>query len=140
MNSDGGMSGNIGAAGRAGAGGLGTGGGAGSRAGKGGAGSGGTSGNAEPCDSGTVSGTRARELVAQGALLLDVRTASEFARGNLAGAINIPLDELPDRLGELPKDKTIVTYCSSGSRASQAADLLRRQGFTVCNLGPMSAW
>jgi rhodanese-related sulfurtransferase len=105
-----------------------------------GLGTGGSGGSAKPCESGTVNGTRAQELVAQGALLLDVRSTSEFAGGALPGAINIPGSELSSRLDELPTNRTIVTYCQSGSRSASAATLLRNKGFTVCNLGPMRAW
>jgi rhodanese-related sulfurtransferase len=78
--------------------------------------------------------------VAQGAFLLDVRTAAEFAAGSLPGATNIPVTELADRIDELPTDVPIVTYCQSGARATTAANLLRDEGFEVCNLGPISAW
>jgi len=100
----------------------------------------GTSSGAEPCTSGTVDGQRAKELVAQGAILLDVRPASDFAAGSLPGAINIPLADLPNRLDELSKDKTIVTYCQLGIASNTATEMLRNEGFTVCFLGPMSAW
>lgn len=94
----------------------------------------------EPCEGGRVTGTEAKALVAQGALLLDVRTAVEFASDAIPNAINIPLDELATRLDELPADTTIITYCSSGNRSGQAAQLLRDQGFVICDLGPRSAW
>jgi len=45
--------------------------------------------------------------------LLDVRTPDEFSLFSLPGAVNIPLDELRDRLSELPKDKMIYTFCAS---------------------------
>jgi len=94
----------------------------------------------EPCEGGHVNGNEAKSLVAKGALLLDVRTPFEFATDAIAGAINIPLDELANRLDELPTDRTIITYCSSGNRSGQAAQLLLDQGFIVCDLGPRSAW
>lgn len=99
-----------------------------------------TTGSGEPCENGRVDGTEAKTLAAQGALLLDVRTPSEFAVDAIPNAINIPLDELASRLDELPTDGVIITYCRSGSRSSQAAQLLRDEGFIVCNLGPRSAW
>ena len=48
--------------------------------------------------------------------LLDVRTPDEFSLNTLPGAVNIPLDELRDRLDELPKDKMIYTFCAVGLR------------------------
>lgn len=90
----------------------------------------------------TPSGT-AQALVADGALLVDVRSPQEFAAGHIEGARNIPIDTLSARLGELgpPASTTVVVYCQSGGRSTQAARTLRDAGFTsVHNLGPMSAW
>lgn len=72
-----------------------------------------------------------------GARIVDVRSPAEFASGAYRKARNIPLADLPGRLGELgPKDGRIVVYCASGSRSSQAARLLRKAGFTgVVNAG-----
>jgi rhodanese-related sulfurtransferase len=86
--------------------------------------------------------TLAHDLVAQGALLLDVRSREEFAAGHLPGSVNIPVDELEGRLHELPpSDRPVVAYCRSGMRSGRAKSLLERHGFTqVVNLGPMSAW
>ncbi len=65
------------------------------------------------------------------ALVIDVRTPREFARGAYPGAINIPLDELPERIGELGgKDSDITLYCASGARSAYAARLLKERGFT----------
>jgi NADPH-dependent 2,4-dienoyl-CoA reductase/sulfur reductase-like enzyme/rhodanese-related sulfurtransferase len=71
-----------------------------------------------------------------GELLLDVREPDELAElGRLAGAINIPLGRLRDRLGELPHDRRIVTYCQKGQRGYLAACLLHGRGFDeVANL------
>lgn len=79
----------------------------------------------------------------QGALLLDVRTPHEYAQGHLSNAINIPVQELPGRLGELGDDRTrpVVVYCQSGSRSAAAARSLQAAGFTsVHDIGPMSNW
>lgn len=85
---------------------------------------------------------QAHELVEAGALLLDVRTPEEFAGGHLPGAINIPVQELPQRLGEVGSaPKGVVVYCAAGGRSASAAEILKRAGVTqVLNLGPMSAW
>lgn len=86
-----------------------------------------------------------RELVARGAPLLDVRTAEEFAAGHLPGAVNIPVDEVPARLSEVArltaaKGKDLVVYCRSGRRSAIAATALRAEGYTVVDVGPMSAF
>jgi rhodanese-related sulfurtransferase len=83
----------------------------------------------------------AHTLVEQGALLLDVRTREEFGGGHIEGAVNIPVQELPRRAKELPqKGRPIVVYCRSGARSAAAAGELRKLGYDVHDLGPMSAW
>ena len=57
-------------------------------------------------------------------LLLDVRTSEEFATGHFSGALNIPVDELPGRLSELPQDGLILVYCAVGKRSKVAQMLL----------------
>lgn len=91
---------------------------------------------------GDVRGPEARQLVQAGARLVDVRTPDEFAAGHIPGAINIPLQQLDSRLGELqPKDTAVVLYCRSGHRSGNAARLLKSNGFpAVHDLGPMSRW
>ena len=66
--------------------------------------------------------------------LLDVRAARECALGMIPGAKNIPLDELRERLRELPKDKRIIIYCQIGVRGYVAERILRQRGFRACNL------
>jgi rhodanese-related sulfurtransferase len=91
---------------------------------------------------GTVGPAEARQRVADGALLLDVRTPSEYSAGHLRGAINIPVQELPGRLGELgDPSRSIVVYCRSGARSGQAKRLMTAGGFDhVADLGAMSRW
>lgn len=74
--------------------------------------------------------------------LLDVRTPQEFAQdGRIAQATLIPLQELEQRLNELPTDKPIVCICRSGNRSAAACDLLRSRGFETVNVaGGMRAW
>ncbi|MCA9269219.1 MAG: CoA-disulfide reductase, partial [Planctomycetales bacterium] len=67
-------------------------------------------------------------------LLLDVRTAEEFALGHIPGATSIPVDVLRERLDELPKDRPIVAYCQVGQRGYLATRMLLQRGFTVTNL------
>lgn len=70
---------------------------------------------------------------ARGALLLDVRTPSEYARGTIPGSINIPIDHLRERAGELD-DREIVVFCEVGQRGHTATLLLNEMGFTARNL------
>lgn len=62
-------------------------------------------------------------------LILDVRTAKEFAEGSIEGAINIPVDELRERINELPTDKRILLYCQVGLRGYLAYRILKQKGF-----------
>lgn len=91
---------------------------------------------------GGVSGSEARRLVGSGALLVDVRTPKEFSTGHIDGAVNIPLQGLDQRLGELgAKDRAIVLYCRSGNRSGRARRMLESAGFrSVHDLGAMSRW
>lgn len=75
-------------------------------------------------------------------LLLDVRTAREFAEGHVPGAVNIPVQDLAAQLGQVPQDREIVVYCEVGGRASRAGKLLRENGYArVSEMeGSMSAW
>lgn len=68
------------------------------------------------------------------AVLVDVRTAAEHAAGHIPGSIHIPLDELRDRLDELPRDKEIWVYCQVGQRGYYASRILAQKGFRVKNL------
>lgn len=66
-------------------------------------------------------------------LVLDVRSKLEFFLGHLDGAVNIPLDRLPDGLtahpGVTPRTRILV-YCAGGARSAQAAALLKQVGYT----------
>ncbi len=76
------------------------------------------------------------ELKKSGAILIDVRSAGEFANGNAPGTINIPLQELGGRLGEVPKYSPIVLCCASGTRSGMAKLLLKKHGYrNVHNIG-----
>lgn len=68
------------------------------------------------------------------AVLVDVRTAEEHARGHIPGSVHIPVDELRDRLDELPRDKEIWVYCQVGQRGYYASRILAQKGFRVKNL------
>ena len=76
------------------------------------------------------------ELRKSGATLVDVRSAVEFANGNAPGTINIPLSELGNRLGEMPKSLPVVLCCASGTRSGMAKLLLKKNGYQqVHNIG-----
>jgi phage shock protein E len=87
-----------------------------------------------------VDGAAAKKIVAEGGLLLDVRSPEEFADGHIEGARNVPVNEIEGMLGSLPKDKAIVVYCAVGRRAAKAAATLANAGFKVHNLGAMASW
>jgi rhodanese-related sulfurtransferase len=91
---------------------------------------------------GDTSGSDAHDLVADGALLVDVRTPEEFAAGHIAGALNVPVQELDQRMTELgPRERAIVVYCRSGNRSSRAAGQMKSAGYQkVHDLGAMSRW
>lgn len=91
---------------------------------------------------GQVSSQQARQLVKDGARLVDVRTPGEFNAGHIPGAVNVPLQELGARLKQLgAKEKPVVLYCASGSRSSMAMSVLKNAGFQqVFNLGGMGRW
>ena len=78
-------------------------------------------------------------LKQQGATLVDVRTAAEFANGNAPGTVNIPLDELGKRLAEIPKTAPVVLACASGTRSGMAKMMLKKNGYPeVYNIGTWS--
>jgi rhodanese-related sulfurtransferase len=74
-------------------------------------------------------------------LVLDVRSAEEFAGGHVPGAVNVSYEQVAARMGELGPAREVVVYCERGGRAAKAADVLRDAGFTVRHLtGDMSGW
>jgi phage shock protein E len=79
-----------------------------------------------------------KELVQNGAVIVDVRSVQEFKSGHVKNAINIPLDQLKSKIVELKKkNKPIITVCRSGARSSMAKQTLKNAGITVYNGG---AW
>ena len=92
-----------------------------------------------------LSQLQATQLINQGkSLILDVRSAEEFATGHLQNAKHIPLPELSTRLKEIEKSKTstVITVCERGTRSSSAASLLTKAGFEQVFIldGGVSAW
>lgn len=73
--------------------------------------------------------------------LLDVREQDEWDAGHIDGSQHIPLGELGERLDEVPRDRTVVAVCRTGSRSDRAARGLQQLGFTAHNLdGGVTAW
>lgn len=68
-------------------------------------------------------------FVKQGAVLLDVRSASEFASGSAQGALNIPLEQLNHSLNQLNPNQHIVVFCRTGNRSGMAKTILEHHGF-----------
>lgn len=82
----------------------------------------------------------AKQLIASGALVLDVRTLDEYKADSYPGAKHIPIDELGARMAEVGTDKSkpIVVYCGSGNRAGKAKQQLEAAGYTkVVNGGSL---
>jgi len=71
---------------------------------------------------------------ARGPFLLDVRSPSEFAAGHIPEAVNISVDELRQRLSEVPRERPVVAYCQVGQRGYLATRILLQHGFDVANL------
>jgi phage shock protein E len=78
----------------------------------------------------------ARQAIAAGALVIDVRTAEEYGAGHVTNAVNIPVDGFADRLSQVAqlaandKAKAIVVYCAAGKRAARAKQMLDGAGYT----------
>ena len=70
------------------------------------------------------------ELVKKGAVILDVRSKSEYDGGHIKNSINIPVDQLQKNLSKLKdRDKTIITCCASGMRSASAKSILQNNGY-----------
>lgn len=73
---------------------------------------------------------KVRELVEQGACIIDVRSAAELAEGRLKGSYHIPLNEIRERMDEIPRDVPVYLHCRSGQRSYYANCTLIENGFT----------
>ncbi len=75
-------------------------------------------------------------------MFLDVRTPKEYAEGHIKGAVLIPVQELEQRMAEVPKDKQVYVYCHSGGRSSRAASMLAQHGYSNIEnvVGGIVAW
>lgn len=88
-----------------------------------------------------ITPAEASDLIAAGALAVDVREAEEWEAGHLDGAEWIPLGLLGGRIEELPRDRPVVVVCRTGSRSGYVADALHGSGIDVRNLaGGLKAW
>lgn len=88
-----------------------------------------------------VNVAEALSLLADGALLLDVREDNEWEAGRAPSATHVSLSEVPDHLDELSKGQIIVCVCRSGARSGRAAHFLVEHGHDAVNLeGGMLAW
>lgn len=79
-----------------------------------------------------------KELVSNGAIIVDVRTTGEFKAGHIPGSKNFPLDNIRTKVAELKKlNKPVITVCRSGARSGMAKGILKSAGIEVYNGG---AW
>jgi NADPH-dependent 2,4-dienoyl-CoA reductase/sulfur reductase-like enzyme/rhodanese-related sulfurtransferase len=83
---------------------------------------------------GDLAHARWEDVGTSAALILDVREPAEVARGQVPAALSLPLSQLRDRVGELPREREIWVYCAAGQRSYYATRFLRQRGFNVRNL------
>lgn len=69
------------------------------------------------------------EIIKSGGVVVDVRTPREYAGGHIAGAYNMPLNELSSKISKFKKDKPIITCCASGMRSASAKSILAGLGY-----------
>jgi rhodanese-related sulfurtransferase len=81
------------------------------------------------------------DLHAAGATVVDVREPDEYEEGHVAGAILIPLGEVPDRFAEIPSGGSVYVICRSGARSMRASEFLIEQQIDATNIaGGTLAW
>ncbi|MFY7651630.1 MAG: rhodanese-like domain-containing protein [Chitinophagaceae bacterium] len=81
-----------------------------------------------------------KAVMANGAIIIDVRTPGEYSTGHIKGSINIPLDQIKNRVAEIKKkNKAVITCCRSGARSGMAKSILAAQGIEVYNGGPWNS-
>lgn len=79
-----------------------------------------------------------RELMHNGAVIIDVRTQGEYQTGHIKSSVNMPLDTLSSNLSKLKKDKVVICCCASGMRSGAAKSILKSKGFSEVHNG--GAW
>jgi phage shock protein E len=83
-----------------------------------------------------LKGTDYKELVSNGAVILDVRMPAEYKGGHIKGSKNVPLNTISKNAMEIKNwDKSVILCCKSGMRSSQAAEILKAQGVDAVNGG-----
>ena len=81
------------------------------------------------------------QAIAQGAHVVDVREQDEFDAGHVPNAHLIPLNTVPDRMGEIPEGETVWLICQGGVRSMKAANYLEAQGYDVVSVaGGTGSW
>jgi rhodanese-related sulfurtransferase len=98
--------------------------------------------NDEPHAENGVSAARAAAMLESGGVqIVDVRGVDEWEAGRITGATHIPLEALPERSGEIARDRPVIFQCRSGVRSAQAAEVMRASGVEALNLeGGLEAW
>jgi phage shock protein E len=78
-----------------------------------------------------------KQMMADGAIIVDVRSAGEYSSGHIDKSLNIPLDQLGRQVEKLKKlNKPVITVCLSGTRSGMAASELKQAGINAVNGGP----
>jgi rhodanese-related sulfurtransferase len=81
------------------------------------------------------------EKLDEGASVFDVRQPDEYEEAHVPGVVLIPLNDVPDRVGEFPTDATVYVICKSGGRSAKATEFLRAQGVDAVNVaGGTMGW
>src|SRR4051794_37012546 len=88
-----------------------------------------------------ISPLEAQHLLADGALLLDVREDDEWLAGHAPEATHVPMSRIGGEVSRLPTDRLILCICHLGSRSAAVAEALDNAGYSAANLaGGMDAW
>ena len=81
------------------------------------------------------------DLVERGVTVIDVRRPDEYETAHVPGALQVPLQEIPERLGDVPDEATAYVICKVGGRSMKACEFLVTQGYDVVNIaGGTDAW
>lgn len=76
-----------------------------------------------------------KELLKNGAVIIDVRSKGEYQGGHIKGSLNLPLDTLHNNIAKLKKEKPVITCCASGMRSASAKSILKSKGFAEVHNG-----
>ncbi len=76
-----------------------------------------------------------KELVKNGAVIIDVRSPNEFKFGHIKDSLNIPLQSIASKTAHIDKNKVIITCCASGMRSASAKSVLKSKGYTTVHNG-----